>query len=128
MAPSAIPVDGFLCVQGDGDFTRPSKRARLASVDGHDGEHDGNHDGDDVDATTVAIPSHPLDVKPSGNIYTASIDLKKFSGLFARLPDELLLQLLEFLDARSLNGLGGTCKALYAFTRFEDVWKALFLE
>ena len=45
-----------------------------------------------------------------------------------RLPDELIIQVLESLDATSLQCLGSTCKALYAFSRFEDLWKTLCIE
>lgn len=41
------------------------------------------------------------------------------------LPDELIIQVLEELDASSLKNLGFTSKALYAFSRFEDLWKTL---
>ena len=45
-----------------------------------------------------------------------------------RLPDEVIIQVLESLDATSLQCLGCTCKALYAFSRFEDLWKTLCIE
>lgn len=44
------------------------------------------------------------------------------------LPDELIIQVLDFLDAASLKRLACTCKALYAFSRFEDLWKTLCIE
>jgi hypothetical protein len=73
------------------------------------------------------IPCHPLGVKPSGNGLTAAWDLRSASGTIAILPDELILILLEYLDSSTLVCFGQTCKALYAFTRSEDIWKALFI-
>lgn len=74
------------------------------------------------------IPSHPLAVKPSGNALLASWSLRDALGTFRRLPDELILLLLEWLDGASLLHVGRTCKAFYAFTRAEEIWKALFVE
>lgn len=74
-----------------------------------------------------AIPSHPLGVKPSGNALLADWSLRDAIGTFRRLPDELILLLLEDLDSASLLSIGRTCKALYAFTRAEEIWKALFI-
>ena len=75
----------------------------------------------------VAIPQHPLAIKPLGNAYVASHNLKALCGGFKTLPDELIIQILEILDASSLVRLGSTCKALYAFTRADELWRALFL-
>ncbi len=78
--------------------------------------------------STVAVPPHPLRIKPAGNEYTSDHNLKSAAGRFACLPDELFVQILECLDARALLQLEATCKALHAFARFEDLWKALFIE
>ncbi|KAK2752389.1 hypothetical protein FQN55_007429 [Onygenales sp. PD_40] len=75
-----------------------------------------------------AIPPHPLGVKPSGNALAASSNLRAAVGSFGELSDELVILLLECLDAASLLSLGATCKALYAFTHAEELWKALFIE
>ena len=80
------------------------------------------------DETMVAVPPHPLRIKPTGNAYTSSSNLKSATGYFTCLPDELIVQILEYLEARNLLQLGATCKALYAFARFEDLWKSLFIE
>lgn len=77
---------------------------------------------------SLAVPSHPLSIKPAGNAYTATKNIKFAAGLFVSLPDELIIQVLESLDAASLTRLGCTCKALYAFSRFEDLWKTLCIE
>ena len=74
-----------------------------------------------------AIPGHPLGVKPSGNALLAAENLRHAVGTFNLLPDELILMLLESLDGPSLLNIGRTCKAFYAFTRAEDLWKALFI-
>lgn len=73
--------------------------------------------------TVTTVPLHPLRIKPAGNAYTATENIKHALGNLFALPDELLVQILEFLDAASLNQLGCTCKALYAFSRLEDLWK-----
>jgi hypothetical protein len=78
--------------------------------------------------TPVFIPSHPLKVKPSGNKYSATRDARDAIGTFQILPDEVLALVLEYFDSRSLRHLGSTCKALYAFSRLEDLWKALLIE
>lgn len=80
--------------------------------------------GDD----SLAVPSHPLGVKPAGNAYAATEDIKSAAGLFATLPDELLVQTLESLDAASLRQVEHSCKALYAFARLDDLWKTLCTE
>ncbi len=77
---------------------------------------------------SLAVPPHPLRVKPAGNAYTATNNIKLAAGFFERVPDELILQVLETLDAASLKRLGSTCKALYAFSRLEDLWKTLCIE
>ena len=81
------------------------------------GEHD-----------SLTLPSHPLRIKPAGNVYTAMENIKLATGFFMGLPDELIIQVLESLDAASLKQFGCTCKALYAFSRFEDLWKTLCIE
>ena len=77
--------------------------------------------GDDL----ITVPSHPIGVKPTGNAYNATKNLKLVTGFFVALPDEILVQVLEYLDASSLQKIGCTCKAMYAFSRLEDLWKTL---
>ncbi|KAK4954566.1 hypothetical protein LTR10_007999 [Elasticomyces elasticus] len=74
------------------------------------------------------VRRHPLGVRPSGNALTSPVNLKPACGSFASLPDELLATLLEILEAKDLLLLGGTCRALHAFTRNEELWRALFVE
>ncbi|KAF2270686.1 Clavaminate synthase-like protein [Lojkania enalia] len=97
----------------------PSKKVKLSQVT--------NSLTDDTEDIASAVPTHPLGIKPSGNAYTASENLKSHCGSFARLPDELLSHILESFDADVLVQLGGTCKALYAFTRLDELWRALFV-
>lgn len=98
--------------------TRPAKRHRpdISTVDS----------SSDKDASLVK--RHPLGVRPSGNALTSSVDCRSSLGLLAYLPDELLGQLLEYLDAPALLRSGGTCRGLHAFTRNEELWRALFVE
>lgn len=75
----------------------------------------------------LAVPSHPLGIKPIGNAFTGSRNIKSATGLFSVLPDEIIIQIAELLHAASLLRLGATCKALYAFCHFDELWKALFI-
>src|ERR1700737_4854768 len=43
------------------------------------------------------------------------------------LPDELILEILAYLDAFSLRQFGYTSKASFAFSSHDDLWKSLFL-
>lgn len=74
------------------------------------------------------VRKHPLGVRPSGNALTSKFNLKDSCGRFALLPDELLMHFLESLNVPHLLRLGSTCKALHAFTRNEELWRALFVE
>ncbi|MCJ1299141.1 hypothetical protein MMC08_001932 [Hypocenomyce scalaris] len=85
-----------------------------------------NSEGDGESPVTM-IPIHPLGIKPAGNAYTSSTNIRSTIGAFITLPDELIIRVLDYLDAPSLLQLGTTCKALYAFCRLEDLWKALFI-
>ncbi|KAI5844264.1 hypothetical protein BZA05DRAFT_427192 [Tricharina praecox] len=83
---------------------------------------------DDVNAETEIIQPHPLRIKPSGNAFTSSTNLRDTScGQLALFPDELILQVLGYLVADDLNALAATSKALYGFSRTEELWKALFI-
>lgn len=86
-----------------------------------------SHEVSLVDDSEVAIPCHPLSVKPSGNGLLANRYLRAAIGRFDALPDELILILLEYFDGPTLVSIGRTCKAFYAFTRAEELWKALFI-
>ena len=75
----------------------------------------------------VALPAHPLGIRPAGNAYTADTNIKLAAGNFHCLPDEIIMEILEFLEPVPLVLLGNTCKALYAFSRFEELWKAIVI-
>lgn len=76
------------------------------------------------------VPSHPLGVKPQGNSYAvgSAPSLRHNLGHFQVLPDEILTHFLDYLGARELLALGGTCKSLYAFCKADDLWRPLFVE
>ncbi|ORY62143.1 F-box domain-containing protein [Pseudomassariella vexata] len=79
--------------------------------------------------SSEVIPVHPLGVKPLGNQYFATgPTARQALGSIGCMPDEMILQLLEYLDAQSLRNVGSTCKFLRAFCHLEELWKALFLE
>ncbi len=72
---------------------------------------------------------HPLLVRPSGNALTSDTeDLRDFMGIFSQLPDDLVLNLLEVLDHRSLTNLGSTCRAFFAYTTFDPLWRDLVVK
>lgn len=75
----------------------------------------------------AAVVSHPLNVKPSGNAMTSHTNAKHRAGRFALLTDELVMLLLESLEATDLLRMGHTCKYLYAFASFDELWRALFI-
>ena len=79
------------------------------------------------DTPDMIVPLHPLGIRPAGNAYASTKNLKNAAGLFACLPDELIMSVLEHLGPESLLKVGETCKALYAFSRSDDLWKTLFV-
>jgi hypothetical protein len=75
------------------------------------------------------IPSHPLGVKPLGNLYLHDgPNARRAIGLWNAFPDEILMIILEHFDKSSLVNLGSTCKFFFAFCYSEELWKALFLQ
>ena len=66
---------------------------------------------------------HPLGVRPAGNAMTSSENALQYIGMFKRLPDSLLLTLLEFLDQHSLVNLGSTCRGFYAYCSCDSLWR-----
>jgi hypothetical protein len=76
-----------------------------------------------------SIPIHPMGIKPLGNQYLATgSNARRYIGTVGLLPDEMILQLFEYLDAASLRKLSSTCRFLYAFGQLDDLWKSLFVE
>lgn len=80
------------------------------------------------DDDPMAIPPHPLGIKPAGNAYSVKENIMASAGFFAILPEELIIQTFEHLDATALQQLQRSCKALYAFARLEDLWKTLYIK
>ncbi|EAA29184.1 Clavaminate synthase-like protein [Neurospora crassa] len=87
-------------------------------------------DEDDTStAVESSVPTHPLGIKPLGNKYFhTGTDARVNLGDLQVLPDEMLAQLLEYLDKRTLRLLGYACKFLYAQCSYDDLWKTIFLE
>lgn len=79
------------------------------------------------DVKEDSLRRHPLGVKPSGNALTADQDLSLSMGILGRIPDSLLLLLLEFLDQDALLALSHTCKGLFAFATHDQLWRELVL-
>ncbi|MCJ1478491.1 hypothetical protein MMC13_007171 [Lambiella insularis] len=83
--------------------------------------------GNASDRPPTTIPSHPLGVRPAGNAYTSTRNLKNSAGMFSSIPDELIMSVMEHLEVTELLNVGFTCKALYAFSRFDELWKSLLI-
>ncbi|OAP59861.1 hypothetical protein AYL99_04863 [Fonsecaea erecta] len=66
---------------------------------------------------------HPLGVKPAGNGLDSQHNAQTFMGSFGLLPDTLLLILLESLNRQSLANLGATCRGLYAYCTYDQLWR-----
>lgn len=116
---------GLLLYEDDNADTEfsASKRAKTSDM-----SHEDDHSWSSNQDQATKIPSHPLGVRPSGNAFTSPVNSKDNAGGFRRLPDELLFQLLEGLDSHQLLRLGSTCRMLFAFTRADELWRALFVE
>lgn len=99
---------------------RASKRVKLSPRPNADTEQD-----ESADPASIGV-RHALGVRPSGNAYLSSHNLKDAAGYFAMWPDELIATFLEGRTPRELLALGSTCKALHAFTRNEELWRAIF--
>lgn len=76
------------------------------------------------------VHKHPLNVKPSGNQILASQDqldqLAKSAGNFKHLSDELIFQVLSYLDPLSLLSFSHVSKFTYAFATHEEVWRSMY--
>jgi F-box-like len=77
-----------------------------------------------VDAS-FALPRHPLGIKPAGNAWAGARHIQR---PLQPLTDEILVTILELLDIRSLLAIGSTCRAFYAFSRFDDLWRTRSIE
>ncbi|KAL8862912.1 MAG: hypothetical protein Q9178_000854 [Gyalolechia marmorata] len=65
----------------------------------------------------MLVPAHPLNVKPLGNAFATDDNIRTKAGSFALFPDELIVQIMEWLDPLRLLQLGCT----YA-KDFADSW------
>ncbi|KAK4145490.1 uncharacterized protein C8A04DRAFT_35759 [Dichotomopilus funicola] len=84
---------------------------------------------DDDGLDSASIPSHPLGIRPLGNKYfSGGGDARRSMGVLQILPDEMLMQMLEYLDERTLRLFGYTCKFLFACCVSDDIWKTILLE
>ena len=118
MSPPGALLDE--CRSDEYDLSsRPIKKARL--------DQESEPANEDSSEATISW-RHPLGVRPSGNAYLSTVNLKTSCGSFVALPDEIISQFLDYLDAATLLRLGATCKAMHAFTRSEELWKAFFTE
>ncbi|KAJ2986786.1 hypothetical protein NUW58_g4862 [Xylaria curta] len=98
----------------------------LAEEQSHGGG--GNLDRDEF-SVVDSIPIHPMGIKPLGNQYFADgPSARRNTGAVGQLPDEMILHLLEYLDATSLRKTASTCRFLYAFGQLDELWKTLFLD
>src|ERR1700761_1800483 len=88
------------------------------------------HDSTALDNVCTASTRHPLGVKPSGNALTLTAFHNAYHsmGLFRRLSDTLLLVVLEHLDHHGLVKLGSTCRALYAYSTYDQLWRDLAVD
>ena len=91
-------------------------------------DHNGDlSDNDENGSLVAALPNHPLGVKPSGNALTATENAADRTGKFRLLPEDVLVVVLEWLDARSLQKLGYTCRSMFAYASHEPFWRGIFI-
>lgn len=77
----------------------------------------------------VPVGPHPHGVQPLGNLYQSAAGNTRDTGLglFARLPDELLLDFLGQLSAVDLCRLAQVSRACYVVASHDELWRALVL-
>ena len=71
------------------------------------------------------LDRHPLGIRPGGNALTSTENDATASGSFVLLPDALLLVVLEYLDQADLIALGSTCRSLFAYCSYDQLWRDL---
>ena len=74
------------------------------------------------------VRPHPQGVRPSGNAVSVRSNAVSSMGFLAVLGDEILLSILSWLSIDDLRKLGSTCRALFAFTCHDELWKPLRLQ
>ncbi|KAL8243742.1 hypothetical protein R6Q59_010000 [Mikania micrantha] len=82
-------------------------------------------DNTNIVASIDEARKHPLGVKPSGNALTSKTNLQMAMGSLAMLPDSIILLLFEFLDVPSLVNIGFTCRACFAYSTYDSLWRDL---
>ncbi|RZC84200.1 hypothetical protein C5167_046984 [Papaver somniferum] len=79
-----------------------------------------------------SAPSKSYGVQPLGNflLSSSSSNNSRNSGLgkLYKLTDELVLDILGFLDGTDLGVLGTVSKAFYIFSNYEPLWRNLVLD
>ncbi|KAJ9610179.1 hypothetical protein H2204_015401 [Knufia peltigerae] len=101
----------------------PDTVPEIPILDDHDVLKKQQETPEDSLALEDETDQHPLGVRPAGNALTSTENAQKYMGSFGQLPDSLLLMLLEFLDESSLVALGSTCRGLYAYSTFDQLWR-----
>lgn len=81
---------------------------------------------------TSRVPPHPVGVRPGGNTYVEGaapcIRRSSLGPFFSSLCDSIVCRVLSNCSADSLLSLALTSRALYAYTRDDDLWRALTLQ
>jgi hypothetical protein len=84
--------------------------------------------------TLRSTGGHPLGLKPWGNLIIAdgqgSAVCRRDTGLGSMrcLPDEIMLHIMECLNAAALERLGSCSKQLFVMTRHQPLWKQLTVD
>ncbi|QLG71371.1 hypothetical protein HG535_0B04130 [Zygotorulaspora mrakii] len=80
-------------------------------------------------------PRHPLGVKPSGNVLLVTENLEETKkrramllGDFAKFSEELLLEVLTYLNDQDLKNLSHCSRILYAYAYSEDLWRNMYMK
>lgn len=94
-------------------------------------EEEEEEDAEECFDIKSSAPSHTHGVQPLGNLYfnPGSINSRDTGlGNLHTLTDELVLDILGFLDGNSLGVLACVSKSFYVFTNHEPLWRNLVLE
>lgn len=83
----------------------------------------------------LARGQHPYGVKPLGNLLLSAEERTSFGrkrieslGEFSRFTDELILEILSYLDGYSLARAVCSSRFLYCFASAEEFWRSLVIE
>ncbi|WCJ34135.1 Bifunctional arginine demethylase and lysyl-hydroxylase JMJD6 [Euphorbia peplus] len=108
-----------------------SRRKKEAIFPNHDHEnHDNIKDDEEQQGFSISAPSQTYGVQPLGNLYfnPGSINSRNTGlGNLKTLSDELLLDILGFLDGTHLGVLSIISKSFYVFANHESLWRNLVL-